>query len=207
MKRLLCGIVIASLALILSGCGGGGNSTPPTFGVQVLSNSAYDGDIELGTNNVYSVAQGNLTSVFAGIDPVTLSETRAFLDFSLANVPGNAIINSAKLDIFINSINSFGRTIPIRIDLVSLVPPILVASDFDRNAQPPLSSITSDIFLSDLGQHVIIDITPLVDKAQFLGLANFQIRILEDFGLVDPGLFEINDASTSKAPLLDIIYQ
>jgi len=206
MKNLFFAIVIVSFTVFLSGCGNGGNSLPPTYETQILSNPLYDGDIELATS-VYTIAQGNLLSVFAGIDPTSSSETRAFLHFSLASVPNNAIINSAKLDLFINSINSVGRTIPIRIDLISLVPPTLVGSDFDRIAQPPLSSVTSDIFLSDVGHHVIIDITPLIDKAQLLGLANFQVRILEDFGVVSPGVFEINDSTSSKAPLVSIIYQ
>jgi hypothetical protein len=210
MKNLVFAIVIISYTVFLSGCGGGGgndnNSLPPTYETQILSNPSYDGDIELATS-VYTIAQGNILSVFAGIDPATSSETRAFLDFSLANVPNNAIIYSAKLDLFINSVNSLGRTIPIRIDLVSLVPPTLVGSDFDRNVQPALSSVTSDIFLSDVGHHVIIDITPLIDKAQILGLTYFQVRILEDFGLVSPGIFEIDDSTASKAPLISIRYQ
>lgn len=180
---------------------------PPTFEAQILSNPVNDGDIKLDTFNLFTVTQGNTPSVFAGIDPITGSEYRTFLYFSLSKLPSNAFIDSAKLDLFIDSFNSVGRTIPIRIELVSFTPPSLVASDYDRTAQPPLATVTSNIFLSDVGHHVLIDVTPLVDKAQLLGLANFQIRILEDFVIVDPGLFEINDATTSKAPLLDIIYQ
>jgi hypothetical protein len=82
-----------------------------------------------------------------------------------------------------------------------------VGSDYDRIILPPLDTVTSAIFLSDVGNHVWIDVTRLVDTAKLLGLANFQIRILEDFGFVNPGLFEINNATTSTAPLLDIIYQ
>ena len=65
---------------------------PPTFEARILSNPTYDGDIELASN-VYTISQNNLTSVFAGIDPVTGSETRAFLNFSLSAVPRNAFIN------------------------------------------------------------------------------------------------------------------
>lgn len=204
MKRLICTIVIASLTLALFGCGGG--SPSPTFESQILSTPLYDGDIEFDTFGQYTVTKGNPPSVFAGISPDTGSEYRAFLNFSLATVPGNALINSAKLDLFIDSYNALGTNIPIRIELVSYSPPLLVASYFDRTSLPPLETVLSTIFLSDVGHHVVIDVTPLVDKAQFLGLANFQIRILEDFGFVNPGLFEINDATTSKAPLLDIIY-
>ncbi|MDD2308125.1 MAG: hypothetical protein PHH91_00895 [Desulfuromonadaceae bacterium] len=205
MKKLFCVLIIASLTLALSGCGGGGSSPPPTYGVQILSNPTYDGDIEL-TSNGYIISQNGLASVFAGIDPDTGSETRAFLNFSLSAVPGNAFINSAELDLFIDSFKSIDRIIPIRIELVSFAPP-LVGSDYDRIILPPLETVTSNIYLSDVGNHVLIDVTRLVDTAQLLGLGYFQIRILENLGLVNPGVFEINNATTTKAPLLDIIYQ
>jgi hypothetical protein len=65
--------------------------------------------------------QGNTPSVLAGIDPDTGFESRAFLDFPLTGaggIPGSAIINSATLDIFINSISirPAASSIPIRIE-------------------------------------------------------------------------------------------
>jgi hypothetical protein len=43
-------------------------------------------------------------------------------------------------------------------------------------------------------------------EAQRQGLANFQIRILEDDGFVYPGLIEINDTN-AFAPLLEVTYR
>jgi hypothetical protein len=43
-------------------------------------------------------------------------------------------------------------------------------------------------------------------EAQRRGLANFQIRILEDFGFVFPGLVEIDDLTINRAPLLTVTY-
>ncbi len=208
MKKILFAAVMMSFVLALSGCGGG-SSPPPTVTTQILSDPAYDGDIELDQSNVYTVTQGNVSSVFAGIDPSTLSETRAFLDFPLTGaggVPGDAFIASATLDIFINSIQTISGSIPIRIELVSFSPPTLLASDFDRvfleytTIVPPISS-------ADVQNLVAVDVTPLMVEAQRRGLANFQVRILEGgVGFVSPGLIEIDDTTASRAPLLTVSY-
>jgi hypothetical protein len=148
--------------------------------------------------------------VFAGIDPVTGSEFRAFLDFPLTGaVPGNAIIASATLEIFIDSISieAAANSIPIRIELVSFPPQTLLASDYDRIAQPPLTftTIVPPIFRADVRHNVSVDVTSLMVEAQRRGLPNFQIRILEDDGFVFPGLIEIDDTN-ALAPLLKVTY-
>lgn len=212
MKKLLFAAVMMLIAVALSGCGGGSNSAPALV-TQILSNPTYDGDIRLDTSNVFTVRQGNVPSVFAGIDPVTGSEYRAFLDFPLTGaggVPGNAIINFATLDIFIDSISiqAAANSIPIRIELVSFTPPTLLASDYDRVIQPPLAftTILPPISRADVFRHVTVDVTPLMVEAQRLGLPNFQVRILEDFGFVFPGLIEIDDTTVNRAPLLTVSY-
>jgi hypothetical protein len=43
-------------------------------------------------------------------------------------------------------------------------------------------------------------------EAQRRGLADFQIRILEDDGFVFPGLIEIDDTTINRAPLLTVSY-
>lgn len=209
MKRIFLAVFMFLMLLGVSGCGGG-NDTSPTFVSDILSNATLDGDIEQNPPGVFTITQGNTQSVFAGIDPVTGGEFRAFLQFSLATVPANAIISSSTLDIFINSIQPLTGSIPMRIDLVSFQPPTLIASDFDRIAQPALASITFPIFQSDLARHVAIDVTPLMREAQRLSLASFQIRILEDLGIVSPGLIEINDTTGANratlAPLLTVVF-
>jgi len=202
-----------SLMLAMSGCGGGGSSPPPAVVTQILSSSAFDGDIQFDPPNLFTIVQGNPLSVFAGIDPVTGSEFRAFLDFSLTGaggVPGNAIISSASLDIFINSISiqPAASSIPIRIELVAFPPQTLLASDFDRIIQPALAvtTITPPISRADVLRNVTVDVTSLMVEAQRRGLVDFQIRILEDDGFAFPGLIEIDDSTTSRAPLLTVTY-
>src|SRR5512135_233511 len=119
MKRMFLSVIIVSISVALLGCGGGGSSN--TVVTQILSDPAFDGDIvQDPLTGAYTITQGNTQSVFAGIDPVTGAEYRAFLDFPLTGrVPGNAVIVSATLDIVVNSILPqplFGN-IPIRIDL------------------------------------------------------------------------------------------
>src|SRR5262249_4787314 len=76
---------VACSVLGLTGCGdGGSDNPPPTFQTQILSDSAFDGDIEQTGSNSYTVTQGmnaSVQSVLAGIDPVGGTEFPAFLDF------------------------------------------------------------------------------------------------------------------------------
>ena len=51
-----------------------------------------------------------------------------------------------------------------------------------------------------------MDVTSLMVEAQRRGLVNFQIRILEDLGIVLPGYIEINDLTVNRAPLLEVTY-
>jgi len=206
MKRFLFATVMMSLILAMSGCGDGGGSTVTRIVTSIPSDPAFDGDILNGI----TVSPLNAPSVFAGINPFTLSEYRAFLVFPLTGVvPGNAFIDSAQLNIFINSIilDPSATSIPIRIELVSYPPQTLQPSDFDRISLPALAhtTIIPPIYSADVLRHVTVDVTSLMVEAQLRGLANFQIRILEDDGFVYPGLIEINDTN-AQAPLLVVTY-
>lgn len=213
MKRMLVAGMLVILNLTLTGCGG--SSTPPPIITQILSDAVYDGDIAHDTTGTLTITQGNTQSVFAGIDPATGVEFRAFLDFPLSGtggVPGNAVIGSAFLDIVIDSIlpSPLNGSIPLRIDLVFFQPPTLIESDFSRTDQPALETITISIFQADFGHHISIDVTSLMMKAQRLGLPDFQVRLLEDPGSFSPGLIEINDTTGAYryllAPLLQVSY-
>ena len=219
-RKTFLAVLILLISLAMWSCGGGGSgSSSTTVVTQILTDSVFDGYIVSSLPTATFVQQGmtpGVQSVFAGIDPVSKAEYRAFLDFPLTGaggVPGNAIIVSAVLDIVIDSIvpQPLLNTIPLRIDLVSFQP-TLIATDFDRSIQPALISatISPPISQADFGNHVSVDVTALMQEAQLLGLADFQVRILED-GAVSPGLIEINDTTGADrgalAPLLEVTYQ
>ncbi len=214
MKTILFAAFAMSNLLILSGCGSeGGGGPPPTIVTEILSRATFDGDIQFDPPNVFTVSQGTVPSVLAGIDPVTGSEFRTFLDFPLTGaggVPDDAIIESAILDIFIDSISiqPAASSIPIRIELVSFPSQTLLASDFARNIRPALgfTTIIPPISPADVRRNVSVDVTSLMVEAQRRGLTDFQIRILEDDGFVVPGLIEIEDRIVNQTPLLTVTY-
>jgi hypothetical protein len=219
MRAYVLFIAVVSSLLGLGGCGGGGDGSGPTPVVtRILSDAAYDGDIEQTSPSVYVVTQGmsaTVQSVFAGIDPAAGTEFRAFLDFPLSGVggvPGDATIDSAFLEFFVNDVEPPSGSVPIRVDLVSFQPPTLLGTDFDRSAQPPLASalVQGDVTKADVGNFVAVDVTPLMVEAQRLGLLNFQVRIMEDLGPAIFTLVEIDDSTgterTSRAPLLTATY-
>jgi hypothetical protein len=211
-------VVVAALGLLSCGGGDSDGGPPPTFTVQIASDPGFDGDIQETSPTTLTVTQGmspTVQSVFAGIDPATLSEFRAFLDFPLggaSGLPATANIDSAFLDIYINSLQPSATTLPILIELVNYQPPTLLETDFDRTLQPPLAyvRVNPPFTLSDVGTNVSIDVTSLMLQAQELGLVDFQLRILEDLGPAIPGLIEINDTTGanrgSLAPLLTVTY-
>jgi hypothetical protein len=213
-------IAIACGAISLTGCGGndGSGGPPPAITTQILSDAAFDGDIEQTSPTTFIVTQGmseNVQSVFAGIAPGALTEFRAFLDFPLTGaggIPGNAMIESAFLDIHIDSLQPITGTIPILVELVSFQPPTLLDTDFDRTVQPPLAfeRITPPFYQADVGTNVSIDVTSVLVQAQQLQLPDFQLRIMEDLGPAIPVLIEIDDTigvnRGSFAPLLTVTY-
>jgi hypothetical protein len=198
--------------LALTGCGGGSTDVavainPPPFVASVLSDPLLDGDIEVGAG-ITTIRQGNTLSVYVGIDPVTLSETRAFLDFPLASIPGNAIINSATLDMVVDSLQPSGALVPILVDLVSYPQPLL-AVDFGGTFLAT-TTITPAITSLDIGNHVTVNVTALMQEAQRRGLAHFQVRLLQGPGGTATGLVQINDTTgvnrPAHAPLLTVVY-
>jgi hypothetical protein len=214
-------LLTACAAISLTACGGGDGggvaAPPPMYTVQIQSDPAYDGDIAT-TLPVPTVTQGMtlsppVQSVFAGIN-LGGDEYRAFLNFPLGGtggVPGNAIIDSAFLDIHVDSLTP-GGTLPIIIELVSFQPPGLIDTDFDRTIQPPLATVivSPSITTADVGANISIDVTPLMVEAQNRGLVDFQVRILEDLGPPIDILMEIDDTTgpnrSALAPLLTVTY-
>jgi len=214
MKKVFLAALAVFMILALTGCGDDGyynNYTPPPpifVTTTILSNPVYDGDIQrFPLTGAFIVTQGmspSVQSVFAGIDPVSGVESRAFLDFPLTGangVPGNAIIDSAFLDIFIDQ--PLTGTIPLQVDLVSFQPPNLIGTDFNR---PALATIFVSPTIG-IGGQVSINVFPLMDVAQRRGELDFQVRIVKN---ATPGLIEINDTTgagrNSFAPLLEVTY-
>jgi hypothetical protein len=222
MYLRLSAIAAACGLLLLSGCGGGGDggidNGPRTFTAQIFSDPVFDGDIEQVSSDVYTVTQGmssSVQSVLAGIDPVGGTEFRAFLDFPLGGaggIPADALIDSAFLEIYIDNLDPLNGVMPLRVDLVEFQPPTLISTDFSRSAQPALASVvlTPDISRSDVGTYVPIDVTPLMREAQRRGVADFQVRIMQDLGPPVPVLMVIDDSTGSRrssfAPLLTVTY-
>jgi hypothetical protein len=214
MKRTFFAVILVFVALAQAGCGDGGSSAPPAIVASILTDSAVDGDIAQSSPGVFTVTQGmtlTVQSVLAGIHPATGVESRTFLDFPLTDVPANAVILSAVLDIVINSalLQTPTSTVPIRIDLVSPPSLTLAVTDFDLPALAT-TTIVPPISQADISHHVNVDVTALMMEAQRLGLADFRIRISEDLVAISHGLIEINDTTGGDrgrlAPLLQVTY-
>lgn len=212
MKRNLIWLVLAVMMLALTGCGS--SSDDRVFVETVIpSDPVVDGDIVdvagIATPIVSLVGRDGLLSVRAGVDIANDDVYRAFLHFPLASVPLNARIESATLSIVISRVFSPSASVPIRIELVSFTPP-LIPDDFDRILLPPLSStsIVPAISSLDVNREVNVDVTPLMVEAQFRGLDNFQVRILQedDFTTAIPGLIEIDEATAANEPLLTVVW-
>ena len=216
--RMACVGMVGGI-LTLAGCGGDGGGDPAQkVTTQIYSDSSFDGDIALPVSSPYVVTQGmspSVQSVFSGIDPGSGAEYRAFLDFPLTGstgIPGNASIHSAVLEIYIDSLQPAGGSLPIQIDLVAYQPPTLIGPDFDTVSQPALQSIlvNPDFTATDVGTLVSIDVTPLMVQAQGQQLIDFQIRIMEVLGPAIPVLMEIDDSTGANrnalAPVLTVTY-
>lgn len=215
-------LTLAAGLSCLMGCGGGGDgagpSEPPAVVTRILSDSRFDGDIELTASGSYVVTQGmsaSVQSVLAGVDPTTGSEFRAFLDFPLGGnegVPLSALIDSAYLEFYVDNLMPLSGTLPVRVELVAFQPPNLIATDFDRSIQPQIAAVlvSGDVNRNDVGNFVNVDVTPLMVEAQRQGLVDFQVRILEDLGPAIDTLMEIDDTTTAArpqlAPVLTITY-
>lgn len=154
-----------------------------TFTAQILSDQPTDGDIAFDSfTGVFTVTKGPSTILF-GIDSANPHdpEYRAFLDFPLDGstggdvIPLNASIVSANLKVSVNFVD-FAATVPVLLDLVQYsVATGLTSADY---GSVPLVYRSFDIFDTDAGNDVVIEVTSLMTEAQRRGLADFQVRFL-----------------------------
>ena len=210
MRKFLRLGVVAVVMLSIAACGGDGHGRT-AFVAQIVSDQQTDGDIAFNGTN-FTITRGPDT-LFFGIDDndPNFPEYRAFLDFPLDGstgqdvVPANAAIVSATLKVFLNEV-SFATVVPTLIDLVPYPVSGLRPQDFNS---PPLVFRRLDFFRSDQGNFVAIDVTPLMQEAQRLGLSDFQVRFLLDFSVSDIGFIGIEDLPqvTITAPLLTVEYE
>lgn len=213
MRRLFYLGFSAILALVLSGCGGGGDSRA-IFVAQIFSDQPTDGDIAFDpVLQTFTITQAPNT-LFFGIDELDpdLPEYRAFLDFPLNGstgqdvVPADAVIVSATLEVTVVEVG-FATVVPTLIDLVQY--PISGLTQGDYNSDP-LVSRALDFLSSDVDRPAVaIDVTPLMREAQRLGLLDFQVRFLLDFVPNAFGFVGIDDRPTVvlTAPLLIVEFQ
>ena len=207
-KNWILGLV-GVLSLVVAGCGGGDHHD--TAVIQSLSDQPVDGDIGFTAPATFTISQANVTrNVLYGIDDSTGTEFRAFLDFPLDGsngggaVPLSAVIVSADIEIFVNNV-SFASSVPTLLDLVPFPVTGLTTGDF--NSSPLLTRPSFDIFRSDIGNFVRIDVTSLMAEAQNQGLNNLQVRFLLDFIPGAGGLVELDDSTSARAPLLTVEYR
>jgi hypothetical protein len=212
-KPLLLGLMLI-LAIAVAGCHG--DDSPGTFIAQSFSDQDADGDVSFNpaTSTYTSTTASSTGTVIYGInDPVpgvNSVEYRGFLDFPLNGAVGgdvlplSATIVSADIELFISRVD-FATTVPTLLDLVTYNPVTgPLAADYTNPS--PLAFRSLDIFSSDAGNFVRIDVTPLMREAQTLGLRNFQLRFLLDFIPGAAGLVTISDSGTN-APLLTVEYR
>lgn len=208
-KLSLLGIL--TVMLLTLSCNG--SDPQPVIVADIFSDQATDGDIAFDpVLQSFTITNGPET-LFFGIDDSdqNLPEYRAFLDFPLDGstggevIPINARIVSATLEVFINEV-SFAPIVPTLLDLVSYPINGLRVEDFDSFPLEEMSQ-SLDFFAADLGTIVSIDVTPLMQEAQRLGVPDFQVRFVLDFE-TDVGFVGIEDLpfDPSTAPLLTVRY-
>src|SRR5659263_353467 len=192
--------LVGVLALVLAGCGGDGGdhritapertvryTTPSSPGViitaRILSDQPTDGNIAHDpVTDIFTVTKAPSTILF-GIDSADphQPEYRAFLDFPLDGsaggdiIPLNASIVSAWLKVSVDFVD-FAATVPVLLDLVQYsVATGLTPADYSSAF---LASLPFDIWDTDAGSDVSIEVTSLMIEAQGRGLADFQVRFL-----------------------------
>jgi hypothetical protein len=207
MRKIWILGLVGILALILAGCGGGGDDRNAV--IQSPSDQLADGDIGFTAPATFVISQANVTNdVQYGIDAGG-TEFQAFLDFPLDGFTGggvlplSAVIVAADIEVFVNNV-TLAASVPTLLDLVSFNPLGLAQEDF--NSVPLATRAPFDILSSDIGNFVRIDVTSLMVEAQRLGLRNLQLRFLIE-SLAATGVVVLDDGVTGREPLLTVEFR
>jgi hypothetical protein len=206
MRKIGIFALVGVLVVVLASCGGGDDHR--TVVIRSLSDQPVDGDIGFTAPATFLISQADVErNVQYGISGGT--EFRAFLDFPLDGstgggvVPLNAVIVSADIEVFVNSV-SFSSSVPTLLDLVPF--PVSGLDNADFNSAPSLMRSPFDIRSLDVGNFVRIDVTSLMVEAQRLGSRDLQLRFLLDFPAV-AGLVVLDDGVVGRAPLLTVEFR
>ena len=210
MQNLVRGIV-RILLLAVSACGGGHQADRSVFVAEIPSVQSADGDVAFDpATGVFTVSSAAANqNVLYGLDASvpSLPEYRAFLDFPLDGssgggvVPPRARVLSGTLEIFIQS-TDFASTIPSLLELVPYPTTGPRDTDFDSLA---ISALAVNVFASDAGLFVDVDVGPLVVDALRQGLVDLNLRLGLDPS-ANQGLVQIADGPASEAPVLVVEY-
>lgn len=211
MSRKTVVMMMVLSFLVLAGCGGGGSSSPPRFTGQILSDRAADADIEFDGASYTITPAASFGSLLYGLAAPS-SEFRSFLSFPLDGatngsvIPADARVVSADLELNYNRVDL--SRIPTLIDLVAYPVSGPTLTHFNAPPLTPTAFRTFDVFGSDAGNFVRIDVTPLVREAIARGVNDIQFRLMYDWISTSPdGIAAFDDGATATAPLLTITYE
>ena len=221
MRRIRGGVsVVIFLAFMqaFAGCGGGGGGghkispAQKVYTANILSDWYSDGDIGYlaGDPTPYIVTQGwdqGVSFLLFGFDANNDGrEYRAFLTFPLDGAAGDAVPLSASIESATLVVNIAGvdvSSVRVGLDLVEYIPGWLHSGDYSK---PPLAIRSEfNLYDSDEGFDVAIDVTSLMIEAQAQALMDFQVRfrVTNNFGLA---AVEDEEYVAITAPMLVVRY-
>jgi hypothetical protein len=225
MRKLRGGWIFGVLALVavtLAGCGSS-SSSPAVVTTTIFSDPTVDADVsrDLVTGALSPPVVASATgSVLTGLtftppSGPSLADTRGFLYFPLGNVPVGATVQYAGLSICLLQVTLSNPTLPAGapffLDLIdtAVFPPPVRSADYSA---PFVDTRVFNFINTDQGNCIEIEVTTLMNQAQFLALPSFMVRVGFDEAAFQSnpdtarGLVEIDDSIEATAPLLIVEY-
>ena len=204
MHRLVIAFGAVAVLAPITGCGNDDDIDRRI--VDITSNQTADGNVAFDpvTEEFTTESAADVEVVAFGIDDGApdAPEVRGFFDFSRKGiVPADADVHAAILEIFVGSVE-FADTVPSVLELVHYSTRGPSADDFDSEA---LGSQTFDVFDSDVGNFIRLDVTDEFLDSLDEGLSHTQFRFSLDPSATR-GFVQIADHSVDNAPLLRVKY-